>query len=204
MVVFLSQSWAICLIFSFFFLFSSGRFLFHKNCGQFISLDSNRTTARRVDSYNHGVVLSETPLPDNHLFQVSFSLNSPFDEITALHFFNQRQQTTIPNVLPEISRSYRRLRACRRLHLFPRLPPVIFFFPRLPPVTFFSRACRRLHFFSRLPPVTFFPRFPQLLIFPLSISYLFPFGARLCFSLLVSCVLFSVYHGLPTLVQNIL
>ena len=46
------------------------RFLFHKNCGQFIALDSNRTTARRVDSYNHGVVLSEKPLPDNHLFQV--------------------------------------------------------------------------------------------------------------------------------------
>ena len=55
-----------------FILFSLfARFLFHKNCGQFISLDSNRTTARRVDSYNHGVVLSETPLPDNHLFQVS-------------------------------------------------------------------------------------------------------------------------------------
>lgn len=56
-------------VFILFFLFA--RFLFHKNCGQFISLDSNRTTARRVDSYNHGVVLSETPLPDNHLFQVS-------------------------------------------------------------------------------------------------------------------------------------
>ena len=53
------------------FHISLTRFLFHKNCGQFISLDSNRTTARRVDSYNHGVVLSETPLPDNHLFQVS-------------------------------------------------------------------------------------------------------------------------------------
>ncbi|KAJ7393258.1 hypothetical protein OS493_006227 [Desmophyllum pertusum] len=53
------------------------KFLFHKNCGQFISLDSNRTTARRVDSYNHGVVLSETPLPDNHLFQVCIrKLNS--------------------------------------------------------------------------------------------------------------------------------
>ena len=52
-------------------LFYSIRLLFHKNCGQFISLDSNRTTARRVDSYNHGVVLSEKPLPDNHLFQVS-------------------------------------------------------------------------------------------------------------------------------------
>ena len=51
-------------------LFLSIRLLFHKNCGQFISLDSNRTTARRVDSYNHGVVLSEKPLPDNHLFQV--------------------------------------------------------------------------------------------------------------------------------------
>ena len=51
-------------------LFHSIRLLFHKNCGQFISLDSNRTTARRVDSYNHGVVLSEKPLPDNHLFQV--------------------------------------------------------------------------------------------------------------------------------------
>ena len=50
--------------------FNSIRLLFHKNCGQFISLDSNRTTARRVDSYNHGVVLSEKPLPDNHLFQV--------------------------------------------------------------------------------------------------------------------------------------
>ena len=50
------------------------RFLFHKNCGQFIALDSNRTTARRVDSYNHGVVLSEKPLPDNHLFQVWQSL----------------------------------------------------------------------------------------------------------------------------------
>jgi len=53
------------------------KFIFHKNCGQFISLDSNRTTARRVDSYNHGVVLSETPLPDNHLFQVCIrKLNS--------------------------------------------------------------------------------------------------------------------------------
>lgn len=55
----------------------SFRFLFHKNCGQFIALDSNRTTARRVDSYNHGVVLSEKPLPDNHLFQVCIrKLNS--------------------------------------------------------------------------------------------------------------------------------
>ncbi|XP_068700240.1 neuralized-like protein 4 isoform X2 [Montipora foliosa] len=53
------------------------KFLFHKNCGQFIALDSNRTTARRVDSYNHGVVLSEKPLPDNHLFQVCIrKLNS--------------------------------------------------------------------------------------------------------------------------------
>ena len=144
MVVFLSQSSTICLIFSFFFLFSSGRFLFHKNCGQFISLDSNRTTARRVDSYNHGVVLSETPLPDNHLFQVSFPLNSYFDEVigskaTALHFFNQRQQTTIPDV------AYLK-------------------FPALTVGCAISRACRRLHFFPRLPQLLFFPTFHQLLV----------------------------------------
>jgi len=69
-VVLVPPGWKVSRSFVFILFSMFGRFIFHKNCGQFISLDSNRTTARRVDSYNHGVVLSETPLPDNHLFQV--------------------------------------------------------------------------------------------------------------------------------------
>lgn len=54
-----------------FFLLNRHRFT--SNCGQHVRLDNKQMLARRVASYNHGVVLSDAPLLDNELFQVCLS-----------------------------------------------------------------------------------------------------------------------------------
>ncbi|XP_032236441.2 neuralized-like protein 4 isoform X1 [Nematostella vectensis] len=46
------------------------RFLFSRHCGQHVRLDNRRVSARRVASYNYGVVLSDVPLLHNALFQI--------------------------------------------------------------------------------------------------------------------------------------
>lgn len=44
---------------------------FHTNCGKRIKLtNGNRTAARNVTEFNHGLVLSDVPLTDDVLFEV--------------------------------------------------------------------------------------------------------------------------------------
>lgn len=44
---------------------------FHINCGKRIKLSNgNRTAARNVTEFNHGLVLSDVPLADDVLFEV--------------------------------------------------------------------------------------------------------------------------------------
>lgn len=44
---------------------------FHTNCGKRITLSNNNNTATRsFNEFNHGLVLSATPLEDNVLFEV--------------------------------------------------------------------------------------------------------------------------------------
>lgn len=44
---------------------------FHINCGKRIKLSNdNRTAARNVTEFNHGLVLSDAPLADDVLFEV--------------------------------------------------------------------------------------------------------------------------------------
>ncbi len=44
---------------------------FHWNCGKRITLSNNNSTATRsFNEFNHGLVLSATPLEDNVLFEV--------------------------------------------------------------------------------------------------------------------------------------
>lgn len=44
---------------------------FHWNCGKRITLSNNSSTATRsFNEFNHGLVLSATPLEDNVLFEV--------------------------------------------------------------------------------------------------------------------------------------
>lgn len=44
---------------------------FHPRCGERVVFLHNNTTAiRAIWEFNHGIVLSNTPLPDNTLFQV--------------------------------------------------------------------------------------------------------------------------------------
>lgn len=44
---------------------------FHPRCGERVVFLNNNTTAiRAIWEFNHGIVLSNTPLSDNSLFQV--------------------------------------------------------------------------------------------------------------------------------------
>lgn len=44
---------------------------FHTNCGKRIKLSNgNKTASRNVTEFNHGLVLSQTSLQDNVLFEV--------------------------------------------------------------------------------------------------------------------------------------
>ena len=57
------------------------RITFHDICGQHVKLDSKCRTAQRVDGYNHGVVMSKNPLPNDQLFQVR-QLQRHWDRLT--------------------------------------------------------------------------------------------------------------------------
>lgn len=44
---------------------------FHRKCGSCIQLsNSNRTARRNINDFNHGLVLSAEPLPDDYIFEV--------------------------------------------------------------------------------------------------------------------------------------
>lgn len=43
---------------------------FHRRCGSRIHLTNFNRTARRVNDYNHGIVLSAEPMVDDVWFQV--------------------------------------------------------------------------------------------------------------------------------------
>lgn len=52
-------------------------FEFHENHGRNVQLGENRTTAKRIASYNQGLVMSSHPLPRDHLFQVRIDSLNP-------------------------------------------------------------------------------------------------------------------------------
>ena len=45
--------------------------LWSSDCGRNVQLDTNYRSARRSRSYDSGVVVSSSPLPNDKLFQVS-------------------------------------------------------------------------------------------------------------------------------------
>ena len=70
--------------------------------------------------------------------------------------FTVRYVFPLTHVFPRLSTVEYVSRACRPLHLFPRLPPVTSL-PAIAACYIFSRACRPLNLFPRLPPVTSLP-----------------------------------------------
>ncbi|KAK7792172.1 hypothetical protein R5R35_005131 [Gryllus longicercus] len=52
-------------------------FEFHENHGRNVQLGENRTTAKRIASYNQGLVMSSHPLPRDHIFQVRIDSLNP-------------------------------------------------------------------------------------------------------------------------------